>query len=164
MNKWDDILNKWIDKFDEIIDDYLEDAKEVGRLLKEKYEKDFSNPQLQKKYVTIASILLVITILIANIFTSFAYYYDESEGYTLIDATVGRMYIDDYDYTLLIFAESSEAEGVYELTPSIPSIGYTYNGYSCLNNSNLLYSDDNKITKTTLSEKDVCSIYFKVSR
>lgn len=157
-------MNKWKDKFIEIVDDYVEDAKEVGILLREKYENDLNDPKIRNKFVIGASILLVITILVANIFSSFAYYYDESEGYTLIDATVGRMYIDDYDYTLLIFVESSEDEGIYKLNKEIPTIGYTYNGYSCLNNSNLLYTDSEKITKTTLQEKDVCSLYFKVSR
>lgn len=157
-------MNKWKDKFVEIVDDYVEDAKEVGNLLREKYENDLNDPKIRNKFVIGASILLVITILAANIFSSFAYYYDESEGYTLIDATVGRMYIDDYDYTLLIFVESNEDEGIYKLNKEIPTIGYTYNGYSCLNNSNLLYTDSEKITRTTLREKDVCSLYFKVSR
>ena len=151
------------EKLIETIDDYVEDAKEVGRLLKEKYQNDINNPRIRKKYVTIASILLVITILIANIFTSLAYYSEDEEGAILIQAKVGRMYIDDYDYTLLVFLEDEEEKGFFKLADSIPSIGYTYNGYSCLNNSTLLYDEGNKITRTTITEKDVCSIYFRLS-
>ncbi len=151
------------EKIIETIDDYVEDAKEVGRLLKEKYNRDLNNPKIRNRYLIIASVGLVITILIANIFTSRAYYYQDTEGALLIQAKVGRMYIDDYDYTLLVFVESDEDESFFKLTESIPSSGYTYNGYSCLNNSTLLYDDGNKITRATIREKDVCSVYFRKS-
>ncbi len=148
------------EKIVDIIQDYIDDAKEFWKLLKNKFYHYLNDPKMQKKYIITASILLLLTILIANIFNSYAYYFDETEGFTIINAKVGNMYIDDYDYTLLVFVESSKGSGVYQLSSTIPNTGYTYNGYSCLKNSTLVYSDNEKITRTNLKQKDVCSIYF----
>lgn len=157
-------LNNIKEKIYNAFDDYVEDAKTFWLLLKDRVNKDFNNPRMQKKYVTLAAVLLVVTILIANILTSFSYYYEESDNVNIIDTSVGDLYINDYDYTLLVFLETQANTGIYELAPEIPSAGYTYNGYKCLNDATLLYNDGEKSTTTTLDTKDVCSVYFNVAR
>lgn len=160
-----DILKK---KLLEIYNDYMEEAsmmwdsfKEKLILAKEQIIKSFKDPKTQKKYIALTSLLIVITILLVNLYTSFAYYNDD-EGYPILHAKVGNMYLNNYDYVLLVYLENADSpdNSTYHLANNIPLTGYDYSGYSCQNNSTLLFDEDTRNTQVNLVKKDVCSIFF----
>ena len=119
----------------------------------------------RKKYLTTTGILIILNLLLINIYISFGYYYEEA-SLSLIRATVGNMYLDKYDYVLLVYLENIDingnGNGKYRLSEEIPSLGYNYSGYKCKNNSVLLYDETTKMTSVTVEQKEVCSIYFDV--
>ena len=159
-------MNKWKEKFSNIYNDYKEEAldlwngfKEKVFLLKEQIKNDFNDPKLRKNYAIYASVLLVITLLFANLFISFAYYTNEAE-FILIRAKVSEKYASNYDYTLQVYLENAANDGQYHLGKQIPAFGYTYSGYKCQNKSTLVYNEAMKSTSVDLAQQDVCSIYF----
>lgn len=128
-------------------------------------KESFQTRDNQKKYILILVILIIINILIINIFFSFAYYEDKAE-FPILQVTVGDIYSTKFDYTLLVYIEEVNIDGIgsgnYRLTDSIPINGYTYSGYKCRNNSVLTYDDVLKTTSVTIKEKETCSIYFNL--
>lgn len=130
------------------------------------FKKNLLSHENRKKYLALMGILIIVNLLILiNFYTSSAYYYVEN-SFSLIRASVGNVYLRDYDYTLLVYLEESDdkgnGKGKYYLTDDIPSVGYSYSGYSCVNNSILIYDANTKTTSVTTDQKDVCSIYFNI--
>lgn len=171
-----DILKKKVLKlcadFKQKFDNYLKKfkiktAKTIRRtkLYYNNLKKNLLKKENRKKYLTITGILIIINLLIINLFVSFAYYY-ESDSLSIIRSVVGNMYINEYDYVLLVYLEDTDnngdGNGKYHLTDNIPVLGYNYSGYKCVNNSTLIYDEETKETSVTLDQKDVCSVYFDV--
>lgn len=128
-----------------------------------KLKEDILRQENRKKYLTTTGILIVINLLIINIYASFGYYYD-TDSLSLLRTVVGNMYMDKYDYVLLVYLEDTDStgngNGKYHLSESVPSIGYNYSGYKCQNDSALVFDKETKIASVNLIQKEICSIYF----
>ncbi len=133
-------------------------ARKLFYDLKDKLNSDFNNPRIQKRLVIISSVILLTLLLIVGIYNSFAFYEDIDDGVSLIKAEVGELYVNNYDYTLLVYL--NDGDGNYRLVSDIPSSGYNFKEYFCLKGSTFEYNDRTKMTKATLGVKDVCSVYF----
>ena len=162
-------LRKKIDKYliainknlKKIIKKYKTKTKEIYI----KVKNNFMESKNRKKYLVTTSILIIINLLIINIFISFGYYTDNVQ-IPLIRAKVGNMNLQEYDYTVLVYLESTDSQGNgngnYELSGAIPAIGYAYSGYQCDNNSTLIYDADTMTTSVTTDHKERCSVYFDI--
>lgn len=115
----------------------------------------------RKKNLTTIGFLIIICLFTLISMPSFAIYQNEFE-FSLINNVVGDKYASQFDYSLLIYIEDSNKCGKYNLTSTIPSLGYNYSGYKCKNNSILIYDNETKNTSVTTNQKDVCSVYFDV--
>lgn len=149
-----------------------EKIKEKYNFLKDNYKEiwlrfkeNFKNKEFRKKYIVIG-LVLILNVLLINIFFTFAYY-EKKDAIPILQATVGDFELNKSDYSLLVYIEDATATGIgsgtYHLTYAIPSYGYTYSGYSCKNNSTLLYDEVTKETTVTITQKESCSIYFNLS-
>lgn len=136
-----------------------------SNLLLARLKTNLLMPENRKKYLTITGILILINALLLGWYASFGYYHKNTE-FSLINARVGNLYLEEYDYVLLVFIEDTdetgEGSGEYHLGDNIPTIGYAYSGYKCENNSILVYDDVTKMTSVTTTQKEVCSVYFDV--
>ena len=119
-----------------------------------KYREVFKNNRRKAILVMIA----FVSVLIVNIFTSYSYYHDEN-AVSIVHSQVGAI-LGDNDIVLLIYTENG---GVYRLTNSIPTEGYTFASYHCANESPLFYDDTTKKTTVITEEKEICSVYFDIS-
>ncbi len=113
----------------------------------------------RKKYLIFSGLGAIVAILIINLFTSLAFY-RSINSIPFIHALVGNIYAKNYDYVLLVYLENASDNGEYHLVSDIPTVGYTYNGYKCENNSKLNFDTTLNNTNVTLNGKDICSIYF----
>jgi len=171
-----DILkNKILKIYNDYKDEFLKYMKILKRKTKKSYKKllyyykkikeNFLKKENRKKYLTTTGILIIINLLLINIYISFGYYY-ENASLSLIKATVGNMYLEEYDYVLLVYLENMDStgngNGKYRLGDEIPTLGYNYSGYKCQNNSTLIYDEETKTTSVTIEQKEVCSVYFDV--
>ena len=144
-----------------ILKDKLRDIKEYAKTIFNRFKEDISKKENHKKYISIFAFIILLNILFINIFASNAYYEDTS--FSLINAEVGNPNIENKDYVLLIYLEKTKGSSNYYLTNNIPSTGYTYSGYDCENGSQLEYNTSTKTTSVTISQKEICSIYFNLS-
>lgn len=134
--------------------------------LKEKFIliKEYIKNNKYKSMAIGSGVIAIIVLLL--ILPSFAIYQNNFE-FSFLSNVVGDMYINDTDYTLLVYTEkvgdTGEGSGTYNLVESIPTFGYTYSGYKCKNGSTLIYDDDTKTTSITLNQKEVCFIYFDLT-
>ncbi len=169
-----DILKK---KILEIWQEYVKDAKRLGHTIKRKwrYFKEnlqdavydavmrIRNTNNKKKYVLIASFLIVLNVLIINLLISYSFYNNEA-AIPIVHSKVGDMYTANYDYVLQVFLENTNPNSndkKYFLANNIPSGGgYRYSGYKCVKGSTLNYDEENKNTSIDLLQKESCSIYF----
>lgn len=156
-------------------DEFLKYMKVFKRKIKKVYKKflyyynslkdKILRKENRKKYLTTTGILIIINLFLINIYISFGYYYEEA-SLSLIKATVGNMYLQEYDYVLLVYLENTDStgngNGKYRLGDEIPTLGYNYSGYKCQNNSTLIYDEETKTTSVTIEQKEVCSVYFDV--
>lgn len=130
-----------------------------------KLKENILKEENRKKYLTITGILIIFNFLILNLYISYSYYHGE-QSFSLINTKVGDMYLEEYDYVLLVYLENTDTSGngngKYHLSNNIPSIGYTYSGYKCQNNSSLIYDDSTKTTSVTTDQKELCSVYFDI--
>ena len=119
------------------------------------------NTPNKRRNAMIGITLSIVLFLISNIFLSNAFFF-VSDSIKMITAVVGDYTLDDYDYVLNIYLEDINLSGEkkYLLTDAIPDNGYVYNSYTCKNNSQLEYNSDKNNIVTTLTEKDVCKVYF----
>lgn len=128
------------------------------RLLKIDYKK--------RKLAIIGSIVL-INFLLLRLFTSFAIYQNQFE-FSILGSKVGDKFLNEFDYTLLIYIEDVDtdgsASGKYNLTSEVPTFGYVYSGYKCKNDSTLVFDEELKFTTVDLEKKDVCSVYFNLTQ
>ena len=122
-------------------------------------KNNFKVREKRKKYLIFSGLGTIVAILIINLFTSLAFY-RSINSIPIVHAIVGNIYDKQYDYVLLVYLENASDNGDYHLVSDIPTVGYTYNGYKCKNNSILNYDNTLNNTSVTLNEKDVCSIYF----
>ena len=120
----------------------------------------FSAENRKRNLVTLG-VFIILNLLIMNLYFSNAYYFVEA-SYPLIHAKVGNIYSLDYDYVFFIYLQDEIDSSRYNLAGDIPLVGYSYSGYSCNNNSVLIYDDILKTTSVDLDKKDVCSVYFDV--
>lgn len=120
----------------------------------------------RKRNLALVGGFAVIFILALVSLPSFAIYQDQFE-FPILGGVVGDKYASQFDYTLLIYVEeannSGEGSGTYNLTSDIPTLGYTYSGYNCKNDSTLIYDEETKFTSVTLDKKDICSVYFDLN-
>lgn len=154
-----------IEKFNNILKEYQDDFKRIKGIIKyrfkgyiKSFKESLKEPKNRQKYLLMAS-SFVFLILFANIYNSYGYYNDIST-IPIIHAKVGNFSLSNYDYTLLVYLENGTKDGTYHLAHNIPTSGYKYKEYSCINNSTLDYDDNLYTTNVTLKKKDVCSIYF----
>lgn len=168
------------EKILDIYNEYVIDAKKLGKEIKNKFKyfmnnfqdnlkdlkKDLTTPGVRKKYIAGVVILVILNLLIINLFISYAYYNDLAT-IPLIQAKVGSIYDKDSDYVLLVYLENTDEFGNgnknYHLSNSIPHLGYSFSGYKCNNNSTLIYDEDTKVTSVTLNQREVCSVYFDIT-
>ncbi len=167
-NKLKAILNDYILEFQEYKNKFQNFMKQTIIIVKEfmtNIKENFKNQDTKKKYLATTIILVILNLLIINIFTSFAYYYDK-DILTIVEAKVGDINLNKYDYVLRVFLEEAGKDGIgtgkYYLSSNIPTIGYTYSNYTCQNGSILNYDEQAKMTSVSLDQKDICSIYFNI--
>lgn len=161
--------------YNEYKDEFLKYMRFFRKKLKKLYKKflyyynsvkrNILRKENRKKYLTTTGILIIGNLLLINIYISFGYYFEEA-SLSLIKATVGNMYLEEYDYVLLVYLENTDStgngNGKYHLSDSIPTLGYNYSGYKCQNNSTLVYDEETKTTSVTMEQKEICSVYFDV--
>ena len=112
---------------------------------------------MKKRNLIILLLLLIfIDIYLLIRYYSNAYYINSLNTY-LVRSKVGI----NYDYILYIYLE--DESGNYSLTPTVPLEGYVYNRYDCKNNSEIIFNEEEKDILVSLSNKDICSIYFNLS-
>lgn len=121
--------------------------------------KKFINYKNYKKLLLIDLCLIVICIFVLVISNSNAYYNDKIEV-KLLGGKVGNFYEDNSDLSVTIFLESKSKNGNYYIADSIPTFGYKYNKYECLNNADLTYDEENKNYSISALDKDHCRLYF----
>jgi len=160
------------EKIKEIIKEYKNDFIKYFKKYKDKSKRFLLNikdnllkKENRKRYLTTIGILIIFNLLLMSIYVSYGYYYEDT-GMPLIHASVGNIYYDTYEYSLLVYLEDTNNSGVgngkYHLVEEIPTFGYTYTGYKCLNNSTLIYDDETKTTSVTTEQKELCYIYFDI--
>jgi len=129
------------------------------------FRKNVLKKENQKKYITLATLIVIFSVLIINLFISFGYYHNE-ESLLLLKGVVGNIYLNEYDYTLLVYLEEIDSKGNgngrYYLTDSIPAFGYNYSGYKCENGSSLIYDEESMATSVSIDQKELCSVYFDI--
>lgn len=129
------------------------------------FKENLKEPQYRKKYIVLG-LLILVNILIINLLFTFAYYTDD-DSIPLLQATVGDFAFLDKDYILYVYIEDANNEGKgsgnYHLTYGIPNVGYKYKSYTCKHNSKLEFNEQTKEVTATLTERDICSIYFNIS-
>lgn len=116
--------------------------------------------------LSLLGIFILLNLIILFNFTSYSIYKNEF-NFSLLSAKVGDKYSSMYDYSLLVYIEESNTEGVgsgnYNLTHEIPTYGYSYIGYKCKNDSTLTFNSENNNASVTTNHKDICSIYFDLA-
>ena len=141
---------------------YLKDNYKV---IWSRFKESLKDKEFRKKYIVLG-LVIILNILLINILFTFAFY-EKKDDIPILQATVGDFELAKYDYSLLVYIEDANAlgkgSGTYHLTYGIPSFGYTYSGYSCKNNSNIVYDDVTKETYVTITQKESCSIYFNLN-
>lgn len=164
-----DILKE---KIQSTLEEYSNDLKRIVGLTKyrirgyyRQFKQSLDNPKNRFRYLIMAS-SFVLLILLAGLYTSYGYYYDIA-SFPLVHAKVGNMYLNDYDYVLLVYLENSgnngNGSGDYHLANNIPTFGYRYSGYKCENDSTLIFDENLLTTSVNLMGKDACSIYFDLT-
>jgi len=161
-----DILKKkLIEIYEEYKKDFIKYKKEYIYKFKKYYftiKRNLLSSKNRKKNLTIIGILIVLNLFVLSLYVSFAYY-NEVASVPLVHASVGNMYSNQYDYVLLVYLEDDYNVKHYHISENIPLYGYTYNSYKCNNNSTLIYDNVTKTTSVTLTQKDICSIYFDLT-
>ncbi|MBE6156594.1 MAG: hypothetical protein E7161_02495 [Firmicutes bacterium] len=119
----------------------------------------------RKKNLTIIGILIVVHLFLLNLQVSYGFYQDTA-SFSLVNAVVGNLYLDDHDYVLLVYLENPDStgsgSGTYYLADDIPTDGYSYSGYKCHNNSTLIFDDYTMTAIVTVEQTEVCSLYFDI--
>lgn len=64
------------------------------------------------------------------------------------------------DITLEFLIETSPNTKEYTLTEKLPLYGYTYDKYTCENNSTLIYDETTQKFKISANKKDKCKVYY----
>lgn len=119
----------------------------------------------RRNLIVIGSSIVICLLFLASL-PSFAIYQNQFE-FSVLGGVVGDKYANQFDYTLLIYIEetndSGSGSGRYNLTSDVPTLGYTYSGYKCRNDSTLVFDEETQFTSVTLDKKDVCSVYFDLN-
>ena len=136
---------------------YIERLKNFFSYLK-KYNRLYA--------LIILGFFIIVNIILLTKYVSFAYYHSNSE-FKLINARVGNLYLEEYDYVQLIYLEEKDELGnglnKYYLVDEIPVNGYIFSKYKCDNDSILLFDNKTNTVSVTTGIKDSCSIYMDVS-
>lgn len=137
----------------------------IYKEFKKKITEKLNLEENKSIYLSIGGVLILINLLIINLYVSYGYYHNEA-SIPLLNAVVGNMNINKYDYTLSVFLEKTDELGLgtgsYYLAEDIPTTGYSYKSSKCVNNSVLTYDVKTHMTSVTTERKDACSIYFDV--
>lgn len=163
----------------EIYNDYKRDYLKYLKIFKKKIRKLYRKIRYyfllikdnllkyenRKKYLTITGVLILFNLLLINFYVSYGYYYGEGV-LSLIKGVVGNLYASQYDVVQLIYLENindtGSGSGNYYLVSDIPTYGYTYSGYKCMNGSSLIYDNSTNEVSVTTDKKEICSLYFDV--
>lgn len=114
----------------------------------------------QKKVVLFSILFLLLFLSTWGIKATYAYYNSKST-FSFLGTTIGDFDIGDGDINLILYMEDDDGE--YNLTKSIPLIGYYLNNLKtdCSNeNTKVSYDSNNNEISIESSEKSTCRIYF----
>lgn len=121
--------------------------------------KKYINYKNYKKLLLIDLGLIIMCIFVLVISNSNAYYNDRIE-LKLLGGKVGDFYKDNSDLSVTIFLENKSKNGNYYIADSIPTVGYKYSKYECLNNNDLIYDEKSKNYTISALAGDHCKLYF----
>lgn len=117
--------------------------------------------RINHKKVVLTTILFLLLFLFSwGIKATYAYY-DSKSAFSFLGTTIGDFDIGDGDINLILYMEDDDGE--YNLTKSIPSIGYYLNNLKtdCSNeNTTISYDNENNTISISSNEKTTCRIYF----
>lgn len=115
----------------------------------------------KRKRVVLFSILFLLLVLSTwGIKAAYAYYSSKT-AFSFIGTTIGNFDIGDGDVNLILYREDDDGE--YNLTKSIPLIGYYLNDLKteCSNkNTEVTYKSATNEISISSTEKSTCRIYF----
>ena len=148
--------------------------KQLIFIIKEKLEKFVNitkdyifNSRYRRRNLIATLILLIVNVICLITFNSTLAIFKNDFEYSIFGGVIGNRLSNDTDYSLLVYIEGTnelgEANQVYRLAEKIPEKGYTYTRYECLNDSVLVYNEESLSTSVSLSQKDVCSVYFDLT-
>lgn len=171
-NKAINILKDYVDEFKKYLKKFKKKLKKISKKIIKNYKKIkeylLCEKNRKRNLTTIGILIIVNFISLISIMTlsSYAIYKNNTE-FSVLGARIGDKYSNKFDYTLLVYIEevndSGAGSGTYNLTSDIPTIGYTYSGYKCKNNSTLTYDDSTLMTSVITNQRDVCSMYFDLT-
>lgn len=113
-----------------------------------------------KRVVLTAILFLLIVLFVWGIKATYAYY-NSKTAFSLLGTTIGNFDIGDGDINLIMYKEDDNGE--YNLTKSIPLIGYYLNDLKtdCSNENTIInYIEETNEISIQSNEKTVCRIYF----
>ena len=114
----------------------------------------------RKKVVLVAILFLLLVLSTWGIKFTYAYYNSKST-FSFLGTTIGDFDIGDGDINLILYMEDDDGE--YNLTKSIPLIGYYLNNLKTdCSNENTIVSYDSSANTISIesNEKTTCRIYF----
>lgn len=122
-------------------------------LKKDNYQK--------RKKIVLSSILILIGFLFLWGFNTVNAYYNSKTDFSFLGTTIGDFDIGDGDINLVLYKESDD--GKYNLTKSIPLIGYYLNNDKTdCSNKNTVISYENATNEVNIEtdSQTTCRIYF----
>ncbi len=109
-----------------------------------------------KKEKLIYIVIAILSVLIINLYTSYAYYVQESY-IPILKSKVGNKKLKEFDYSLTILIKN---DNDYIEVDKIPENGYILKNKKCINGSNIEVND--KKAKAEITKKDACMLYYEL--
>ena len=137
---------------------------------------DFKKMSTQRKFCTYGLLIFIVIVLMISIKFTYAYYND-SDSYSMIGATIGDFDPAKGDINMKIYKQPADSNE-YVLTYGVPSVGYTFKNektfcYNTItkeqitcNNDNTgdchyTYNQETADLSLTSNQKVTCEFYFE---